>query len=87
MKRLFRIVFILLFPFYVSSKSSLLYPSFNSSLVVTDSIQNFRIAPQFLINSYLDNNSNFFNTNDFGNEDLYCLVIRSNNLELWFSKC
>ena len=57
---------ILLFPFYVSSKSSLLYSSFNSSLVVTDSIQNFRIAPQFLINSYLDNNSNFYNTNLIG---------------------
>ena len=62
MKRLFRIVLILSLPFYVSAQSNSLYSSFNSNLVVADSIQYFRIAPKFLINSYLNNKSDLFNT-------------------------
>ena len=53
-------------------------------LVGYDPYSSSKGAVELITSSY---RNSFFNTNDFGYEDLYCLVIRSNNLELWFSKC
>ena len=62
MKRLFRIILIFFFPFYLFAQSTSLKSSISNHLVVSDSIEYFRIKPRILTNTSLNVKNDILNT-------------------------
>ena len=60
MKRLFRIILILFFPFYIFAQSNSLRSSIGNHLVVSYSIEFFRINPRILTNTSLNVKNEIF---------------------------